>query len=95
MYRRSYFSTTEVFTEVQRIFYNCAATRTGTGGSLTFLLEERVPVKKYFTLSCFALDKNAPIIKDGSDNDEDLEWIQGIITCRIPDEKPALNYTVW
>ena len=33
--------------------------------------------------------KDAPIIKDGSDNDKVLEWIQSKITCRIPDEKTS------
>ena len=33
--------------------------------------------------------KDAPIIKDGSDNEKVLEWIQSIITCRIPDEKAS------
>ena len=33
--------------------------------------------------------KDAPIIKDGSDNEKVLKWIQSIITCRIPDEKAS------
>ena len=33
--------------------------------------------------------KGAPVIKDGANNDKVLDWIQNIITCRIPDEKTS------
>ena len=33
--------------------------------------------------------KDAPIIKDGSNNDKVLDWIQNITTCQIPDEKAS------